>query len=170
MAKTNLDELVLATPLAAANMAAATTTAQGAVELATDAETQTGTDTARAVTPANLAACTATETRKGVVELATDAEAKAGSDTARAITPALLAAVLLNCKLISFDGLNGAGACTATGAAVGDRVVGVVGLSGALGAADASFEATITVVNQIQQTALGDLSLNDYLVILLPIA
>lgn len=35
---------------------AATTSATGVVELATDAETQTGTDTARAITPANLTA------------------------------------------------------------------------------------------------------------------
>lgn len=37
-------------------LAAATTTSSGAVELATDAETQTGSDTARAITPANLTA------------------------------------------------------------------------------------------------------------------
>jgi hypothetical protein len=41
---------------AAAIVAAATTSAQGAVELATTAETQTGTDAVRAVTPAGLAA------------------------------------------------------------------------------------------------------------------
>lgn len=40
--------------LVAADLPAATTTAQGAVELATSAETQTGTDTDRAVTPAGL--------------------------------------------------------------------------------------------------------------------
>ena len=39
---------------------AATTSATGVVELATDAETQTGTDTARAITPANLTAKEAT--------------------------------------------------------------------------------------------------------------
>lgn len=38
----------------------ASTTATGVVELATDAETQTGTDTARAITPANLTAKEAT--------------------------------------------------------------------------------------------------------------
>jgi hypothetical protein len=41
---------------AAAIVAAATTSAQGAVELATTAETEAGTDTVRAVTPAGLAA------------------------------------------------------------------------------------------------------------------
>lgn len=38
------------------DVSAATTSAAGIVELATDAETQTGTDTARAITPANLTA------------------------------------------------------------------------------------------------------------------
>lgn len=70
---------------------AASATAAGIVELATDAEAQTGTDTARAITPANLQAVTATETRKGVVELATNAETVTGTDTARGVTPANLA-------------------------------------------------------------------------------
>lgn len=71
---------------------AASETVAGVVELATNAEAQTGTDTTRAITPANLAAVTATETRAGVVELATSAEAIAGTDTARALTPATLKA------------------------------------------------------------------------------
>lgn len=66
----------------------ASATVPGIVELATDAETQTGTDTGRAVTPASLSARTATESRTGVVELATSAEALAGTDTSRAVTPA----------------------------------------------------------------------------------
>lgn len=41
-------------------VSAASTTVSGIVELATDAETQTGTDTARAITPANLTAKEAT--------------------------------------------------------------------------------------------------------------
>ncbi len=45
-----------------ATIAAASETAAGKVELATDAETQTGTDTARAITPANLTAKEATAT------------------------------------------------------------------------------------------------------------
>lgn len=45
--------------VAAADLPAATATAQGAVELATDAEAITGTDTVRAITPANLAAAMA---------------------------------------------------------------------------------------------------------------
>lgn len=73
----------------------ATTSQQGIVELATDAETQAGTDTTRAVTPASLASLVATEVLRGLVELATTAEATAGTDTARAVTPAGLAAAIL---------------------------------------------------------------------------
>lgn len=70
-------------------------------------------------------------------------------------------------KFITVDGRNGAGAITATGAVVGDTVVGVAGLtSGALGAADASFEGTITVADQVQQSSASNLSANDYLVVL----
>lgn len=55
----------------------ASTTVKGIVELATSAETITGTDTVRAVTPAGLQAKVATETALGLVELATAAEAQA---------------------------------------------------------------------------------------------
>lgn len=72
---------------------AATATASGAVELATNAETQAGTDATRAVTPAGLASLTATTTRDGIVELATNAEVQAGTDTTRAVTPAALASL-----------------------------------------------------------------------------
>lgn len=75
-------------------ISAASETVAGKVELATDTEAQTGTDTARAITPANLQSVTATATRKGVAELATDAEAITGTDTARVITPANVKAVL----------------------------------------------------------------------------
>lgn len=149
----------------------ATTTRKGVVELATDAEAQTGSDTTRAITAANLQAVTGTETRAGVLELATSAEAVTGTDTARAITAANLRAVLGKLKFISFDGKNGAGACTATGAVLGDLVLYVFGLTaGALGNASASFESAITVADQIQQSAGGDLSLNDYVAVLLAVA
>lgn len=72
-------------------VSAASATAQGVVELATDAEAQTGTDTARAITPANLTARTATETRTGVAEIATQAETDTGTDDARFVTPLKLA-------------------------------------------------------------------------------
>lgn len=71
---------------------AASDTVAGIVELATNAEAQAGTDTARAVTPAALASVTATDTRAGLIELATSAEAQTGTDTARAITPATMKA------------------------------------------------------------------------------
>ena len=88
----NLDDVSSAATAFSNIKQAASDTATGVVELATDAETLTGTDTARAITPANLAARTATETRTGVVELATTAEVVTGTDTARAVTPAGVAA------------------------------------------------------------------------------
>lgn len=62
---------------------AATTTTAGIVELATDAETQALTDTARAVTPSNLGALNASTTQEGLVELATAAEMETGTDSSR---------------------------------------------------------------------------------------
>ena len=60
--------------------------------LATNAETITGTDNLKAVTPAALAAKVATTTASGIAELATSAETITGTDTVRAVTPAGLAA------------------------------------------------------------------------------
>jgi hypothetical protein len=65
----------------------------GIVELATDAETATGTDSTRAVTPAGLLGRTATDARIGLVELATSAETQEGTDSTRAVTPAGLASL-----------------------------------------------------------------------------
>lgn len=73
----------------------ASTTDRGLVELATNAETITGTDTERAVTPAALQAKVASETEKGIVELATNAEVATGTDTSRAITAAGATATFL---------------------------------------------------------------------------
>lgn len=113
----------------------------------------------------------ASTTGSGVVELATTAEAVTGTDTTRAVTPAGVRAVMQKLKAISFDGKNGAGACTATGAVVGDKVLAVFGMTGgALGAAGASFEATITVADQIQQSSASNLSANDYVALLLAVA
>lgn len=149
----------------------ATTATEGNIELATEAETLAGTDTSRAVTPATLAALTSTTSRSGLVELATSAEALTGTDTARALTAAALRAVLTGIDIISFDGRNGAGACTATGAVVGDKVIGVFGITGgALGDASASFETTVTVTDQIQQSSGSNLSANDYVALLLAVA
>ena len=69
---------------------AASATVAGLVELATDAETQTGTDTARAITPANLSARAATQSVSGIAELATAAEVRDGT-AGKIIDPAILA-------------------------------------------------------------------------------
>lgn len=71
----------------------ATTAVKGKVELSTDAETQTGIDPDKAVTPASLSSRTATLTRTGLLAIASDAEAVSGIDGLKAIVPsALLAA------------------------------------------------------------------------------
>lgn len=68
----------------------ASETVAGNVELATTAEVQALADTARAVTPAGLAALTPVDTRLGLIELATNAEVTTGTDAVRAVTPASL--------------------------------------------------------------------------------
>jgi hypothetical protein len=69
----------------------ATTEIRGQVELATDGETQTGTDTERAVTPSSLSSRTALEDRTGIAELATQGETDAETDDTRIVTPLKLA-------------------------------------------------------------------------------
>jgi hypothetical protein len=59
--------------------------------LASNVETQTGTDPNKAVTPASLASRIATDARAGIVELADNTETQNGTDTTRAVTPASLA-------------------------------------------------------------------------------
>ena len=64
-----------------------------------------------------------------------------------------------------FNGVNGAGACTLTGAKVGDKVVGVTNLTdGSSGTS--SFEATISVANQIQQSDAANLSTKKFNILL----
>jgi hypothetical protein len=65
----------------------ATTSVKGKAQLATNAETQTGTDSAKIVTPAALASLTATDIRRGLIEIATAAEVGALTDGTRAVTP-----------------------------------------------------------------------------------
>lgn len=72
----------------------ASDTVKGLVELATNAETQTGTDSTRAVTPASLSSVVASTAVKGLVELATTAETETGTDDTRAVTPAALTAMI----------------------------------------------------------------------------
>lgn len=80
------------------DIVSASETAQGIVELATNAEAQTGTDNVRAVHPQGLKYTldnrNASETQTGLIELATVAEAIAGADAVRAITPKTLNSVL----------------------------------------------------------------------------
>jgi hypothetical protein len=90
LASQNLNDVASKPTAFATIKQAATDTATGVVELATDAEVQTGTDNSRAVTPASLTARTATTSRTGVVELATTAEVQTGSDADRAVTPATM--------------------------------------------------------------------------------
>src|ERR1044072_6224895 len=80
----------------------ATTGAKGLVELATNAEVATGTDTGLVVTPAALASRSATETLTGLVELATTTEAQTGTDTSRAVTPAGLSTALTSALSTSY--------------------------------------------------------------------
>lgn len=101
----------------------ASTTVKGIVELATTAETSTGTDADRAVTPAGLSGSLSTlvpdasATVKGKVELATDAEAITGTDTTRATTPANFLAAFAS--KIAATVLNDLSDVVITSAAVG---------------------------------------------------
>jgi len=95
---TILNEYLLEEHAADGTHALASETTAGFIELATQAEVTTGTDTARAVTPATLAAKitattpgTTSETAAGLIELATQAEVNTGSDSTRAVTPVTLA-------------------------------------------------------------------------------
>lgn len=90
---TTHDGTILTVGSITSGIADASTTGKGVVELATDVETQAGTDTARAVTPFGMAAVVASATGRGLVELATSAETLTGTDTTRAVTPAGLASL-----------------------------------------------------------------------------
>lgn len=72
----------------APNLADASTTVKGIVQLATGSETIAGVENTKAITPAGLQLLTATELRRGIIELATEAEVMAGVDTIKAVTAA----------------------------------------------------------------------------------
>jgi hypothetical protein len=107
------------------------------------------------------------------LEVASGAEAVTGTSTTALITPSALtdatasaiatATPIMFAKLyvISFTGKNNTGACTATGTAVSDVVLGVAGIS-TVGKASTYFEAVVTVVDQIQQSSASDLSTKSY--------
>ena len=60
---------------------------RGVAQIATQAETNAGTDDFKFITPLKLQTRAATEILKGIAELATQAEADAGSDDERIVTP-----------------------------------------------------------------------------------
>lgn len=64
-----------------------------------------------------------------------------------------------------FYGRSGAGAISVPGACVGDMVISLVGIYGASGSQAASFEAQISVQDQLQQISESDLSEKIYLMI-----
>jgi hypothetical protein len=76
--------------LASAALPDATEAVKGKIELATQAETNTGTDDERAVTPLKLASRTATEARAGIAEIATQVETNAGANDTTIVSPAKL--------------------------------------------------------------------------------
>ncbi len=88
---------------------AASTTATGVVELATDAETITGTDTSRAITPANLAAKLATLSTSGVVrqiKFASSASNVSGTGSVDDLTSATLTSVQSGSYVLAFATAN----------------------------------------------------------------
>lgn len=91
------------------------------------------------------------------------AELEGGAATGAKISPT-------GFKSGSFAGVAAAGPATLTGAVVGDRVLAVSRIDAAANAVgqQASFESVITVVDQIQQTDAGDLSLQVFSVVLIP--
>lgn len=108
---------------------AASESQRGFVELASQSEVNTGTDTARAVTPAGLANRTATETRAGVIELATSAEVTTGTDAVRAVTPATLLAGLTATFASAADTLTGTSTTKAItpGGFAGNKLIAAAG-------------------------------------------
>ncbi len=69
----------------------ATENKRGTLEIATQTETDDGTDDTKAITPAKLSGRTATEDRAGVIAIATQSETNTGTDDTSAVTPAKLA-------------------------------------------------------------------------------
>ena len=85
------------------------------------------------------------------------------TDATRAVTPNGLGAALARLEVVSFVGHDGAGACTLVGAKVGDVVFSVTGVASAdAGDQSALFEATITTVDEIQQSSESNLSTKVY--------
>lgn len=62
---------------------------------------------------------------------------------------------------------NGAGACIVPGVNVGDIVLGVYNIS-TLASAGSSFQSTVTVANQVQQSSASNLSTAEFWFITVP--
>jgi len=77
-------------PIGSSTLPVATTTTQGVTRLATEAETQQGTSSAIAVTPAGIASLVATTSSNGLVQLATQQEVTDGVNTSAVVTPSTL--------------------------------------------------------------------------------
>jgi hypothetical protein len=120
------------------------------------------------ITSAMLADDSVVEAKIADGAVATAKLADAAVETAKLADDNVTAAKLDDAALrfSAFTGKSGTGACTLTGAAVGDVVLGVVNLTDG-GNASSSFESTITVVNQIQQSSASDLSTKKFSVLLL---
>jgi hypothetical protein len=123
---------------------------------------------ADAVTTAKIlnANVTAAKLASDAVETAKikDLNVTTGKLAANAVTGPKLASGAFLSTVVT--GHNGAGACTLTGAKIGDKVLMNVNISDATDA-QADFEATITVVDQIQQSSASDLSTKKFAVLLL---
>ncbi len=85
-----------------------------------------------------------------------------------ALSGALVAleAEALKYRKYEFEGLDGAGSISLPGARVGDDIVILVGVYGVTGNQSSKFEGTISEEDEIQQTDAGDLSENQYVVVL----
>lgn len=82
----------------------------------------------------------------------------AGTATTHAANVAQLASMTMS---LVTTGRNGAGAITATGAKVGDKVVQALNMTTPANAASL-FESTITVLNQLQQVSASNLTSQTY--------
>lgn len=136
-------------------------TAKGVVELATGAETITGVDPTRAITPESLSQRTATFTRTGLIRVATLAEVNAGVSTDTAVCPAYLrnyvasnskqfGAILKTGVIYSFPPLQNSGSFSVAG-----YTCCVVVVSGGGDAVDGTGGARLRVGNVTMEPANG---------------
>ena len=90
-----------------------------------------------------------------------------GTSTEGAANPLLqLEVEALKYRKSVFYGSDGAGAISLEDAQVGDDVIKLVGVYGVSGTQTTKFESKISIAGEIQQTDVGDLSENIYVVIL----